>query len=231
MITDIDLETLTDKSSRDPEIVKLYQEHDFLTAYALHTDARVRQDPQLAIGGDWEEYGSLQRDFLIEQGLRPEHRFLDFGCGSGRLARKLVPYLNKGNYVGLDISAGALGYAVYLACLEGWAEKEPKFDMVDGDILRSFDWPPFDFACAFSVFIHLPSEDVTKMMYAIWSRVTLEGNFLFSYVPTDLPDNTRTGLKQFKHPLSFYQSVARGLGYSLTEVPWPGRQRILRMEK
>lgn len=220
-ITDAEISQLTDKSSRDPDIVEFYREHDFLTAYGKHTDARVKADPHQAIGGDWEVYGAVQRDFLIKQGLRPEHRLLDFGCGTGRLARVIVPYLNVGNYTGVDVSSTARAYASKLALDEGWASKSPNFHSV---LVGSV----YDFAWAFSVFIHLPSDLVTESIRAI---LPCSWNFYFSYVPTDLPDNTRTGLKQFKHPLSFYQKVASDLGYSLTEVLWPGRQRILKMVK
>lgn len=215
---------LSDKSSRDPVLVKLYQEHDFLTAYAKHTDLRVKQDPHQAIGGLWEEYGILQRDFLIAQGLRPEHRLLEVGCGTGRLARQVVPYLDDRNYFGVEISLQALQHAEQLARAEGWRIKHPVF--ISGEVDQFSFKDGFHYAWAFSVFIHLPSDIVARIMRAVAERLTPGGKFLFSYVPTDLPDNTRTGLKQFKHPFSFYEQVARRFGYSLKEVKWPGRQRI-----
>ena len=39
------------------------------------------------VGGDgdlWDRIGRLQFDFLVSQGLRPEHVLLDFACGSLR---------------------------------------------------------------------------------------------------------------------------------------------------
>ena len=231
-ITDEELQQLTDKSSRDAEIVELYRQNDFLTAYGRHTDMRVKEDPQLAIGGEWETYGNIQRDFLIAQGLRPHHRLLDVGCGTGRLARVVVRGLHAGNYVGLDISSEALAHARQLSQIEGWASKNPLFDLLDVDdiYLSLCDRPAFDFAWAFSVFIHLPSEIVESMISLVNLHLAPRGKFFFSYVPTKLPDNTRTGLKQFKHPLSFYEKLA-GTFFSLVEVPWPGRQRILKMER
>ena len=35
-------------------------------------------------------------------GLRPEHRLLDFGCGALRLGVLAIPYLDAGNYFGVD---------------------------------------------------------------------------------------------------------------------------------
>jgi SAM-dependent methyltransferase len=225
MITDAELAQLSDKSSRNREIVKLYREHDFLKAYGLHTDLRVKEEPHQAIGGLWDEYGALQRDFLIARGLRPNHRLLDLGCGTGRLARAIVPYLDACHYTGFDISMGALEYARQLSTVEGWADKSPDFVSSEGRVTAS----GFDFIWAFSVMIHLPSDIAASLIKFALSRLADGGRLFFSYVRTERPDNTRTGLKQFKHPLSFYQKVADELGCPLIEVPWPGRQRILEM--
>jgi ubiquinone/menaquinone biosynthesis C-methylase UbiE len=38
------------------------------------------------------------------EGLRPINTLVDFGCGNGRLAIKVIPALNGGTYIGIDIS-------------------------------------------------------------------------------------------------------------------------------
>lgn len=221
MITDAELATLADKSSRVPEYVKLYREHDYLTAYAKHTDLRVAKDPHEAIGGLWEEYGDIQRDFLIARGLKPHHWFLDFGCGTGRLARKLVPYLDPGNYFGEDISFKALRYAEWLAAQEGWVGSKPTFaqpNLIFGLMV--------DYIWAFSVVIHLPASEVERLFEMASCRLLENGQFLFSYVPTKRP--TRTGLKQFKHPREFFVRTAKRHGLVISDVPeWTGRQKVL----
>ena len=73
------------------------------------------------VGGLWEEIGQLQFDFLVEQGLRPSHCFLDIACGSLRGGVHFIRYLEPGHYLGLDrepklIELGVqeeLGEAVY----------------------------------------------------------------------------------------------------------------------
>ena len=57
-----------------------------------------------AVGGMWEELGRLQLDFLVGQGLRPDHYFLDVGCGSLRGGVHFIRYLEAGHYYGFDRS-------------------------------------------------------------------------------------------------------------------------------
>ena len=54
------------------------------------------------VGGGWDEIGKLQFDFLISRGLKPHHVFLDIACGSLRAGRFLIPYLDAGNYLGIE---------------------------------------------------------------------------------------------------------------------------------
>lgn len=54
------------------------------------------------VGGLRDEMGKLQFDYLIKNGLKPEHKFLDIACGSFRAGRFLIEYLNTNNYYGID---------------------------------------------------------------------------------------------------------------------------------
>jgi SAM-dependent methyltransferase len=60
------------------------------------------------VGGLWEELGALQFEYLVSSGLRPEHYFLDIGCGSFRGGRHFIPYLEPGRYFGVDRNAEPL---------------------------------------------------------------------------------------------------------------------------
>ena len=234
-LTDAELAAMPPKSVRYEDEVKLYRENDFLTAYALHTDKRIAETGyKAAIGGgeNWDEHGDLQRDFLIQRGLLPQHCLLDIGCGTGRLARKVVPYLEPYRYIGYDISVEAIRAAERLSFSEGWEDRFPKFFL--GDIYTY--GVPVDFAWAFSVFIHLPLEKVRDVMDRVTRRLKPDGQFLFSYVPEDR--SWRSGLKQFRHTINDYKSAAGGAGLTFEDVPdwvintigshprWAGSQRI-----
>ena len=55
--------------------------------------------------GPSEQYdfmGATQFRLLTTLGLREHHSVLDFGCGSLRAGRLLIPYLLPGRYYGLE---------------------------------------------------------------------------------------------------------------------------------
>lgn len=220
----------SDKDSKVEKFRELYEHNDFLTAYSKHTDLRMKADPKWAIGrGDeWESHGLLQLEFLINQGMKPEHFVLDVGCGPGRAARRIVPYLSDRNYVGVDISEECIKHARALSGQEGWADKSPLF-MLDKngtlDFQRPFWVSVYDFIWAHSVFTHLPEQQIDKMTASIKRMLDVNGKFLFTYKVGKKIE--RTGLKQWRYPFSFFEELAKRHGLQATslEVIWPASQR------
>ena len=231
-ITPQALASFRDKDSRKEHFRVLYEKHDFLTAYAKHTDLRVKDDPKWAIGrGDeWESHGKLQLEFLIKEGMRPKHTLLDVGCGVGRAARRFVPYLDKANYVGVDISEAALAHAKELAVTEGWIAKGPVF-LINGDLSGLEQHGPFDFMWAHSVFTHLPPQQIEVMISNAAKILATGGKFLFTYKPGDRQH--RSGLKQFQFPSGFFVELGNksGLKGEAIAQQWPAGQRTIRLVK
>ena len=54
------------------------------------------------IGGRWEEWGRVEFEFMVSRGLRPEHVLLDIACGALRAGVHFIPYLDAGNYLGIE---------------------------------------------------------------------------------------------------------------------------------
>jgi hypothetical protein len=59
-------------------------------------------DFKAAVGGHWEDVGRNQFEFLIKEGLKPDHYLLDVACGSFRGGRFFIPYLMEGHYFAID---------------------------------------------------------------------------------------------------------------------------------
>lgn len=110
------------------------------------------------IGGMWEEIGRLQLDFLIKQGLKPQDRLVDIGCGSLRGGVQFVSYLDADRYYGIDLSKELLdaGWSQEIVPL-GLDKKLPRshLGVTDSFDLKDFG-VSFDVGIAQSVFSHLP---------------------------------------------------------------------------
>lgn len=52
--------------------------------------------------GDYDLVAAMSFGLLTVLGLRQHHRILDIGCGSLRVGRLLIPYLNRGGYTGIE---------------------------------------------------------------------------------------------------------------------------------
>lgn len=80
-------------------------ERAHLRGYVDHEWARmkagVRHD---TLGIQRPEAGRAEFQALRKAGLLPGHRVVDYGCGTFRLGRYLMAYLDAGNYWGLDVT-------------------------------------------------------------------------------------------------------------------------------
>lgn len=224
---------MRDKDSKVERFRSLYEQHDFLTAYAKHTDLRVADNPKGAIGreDEWESHGIEQLQFLIHHGLHRTSRLLDVGCGVGRFSRRAVVYLDTGHYTGVDISPKALEHAQALAEAEGWIAKHPRF-LPNGDL----DLGPvadgiFDMIWAHSVFTHLPPQQITLMIKNAAVLLKHGGKFLFTYKAAHQAQ--RSGLKQFQYPPVFFATVAHQYGFACEPLPYifPAHQSTMRLTR
>lgn len=112
------------------------------------------------VGGLWEEVGQLQFNFLVAQGLKPEHTLLDIACGSLRGGVHFINYLNPGNYLGLDKEQELINRGIEHELGNAQqAEKQPEFVISDCFEFDHFSKVP-DYAIAQSLFTHLVEADI-----------------------------------------------------------------------
>lgn len=207
-----------------------YGTRSYLDAYSAHTDSRVERDPHQAVGGLWEEMGTLQFDFLVRNGLEPRHRLLDIGCGTLRGGRHFIRYLDAGGYTGLDISVKAIEYAEQLVAGEGLSEKKPRLLVNRRKDLRfeEFEAEAFDYVLAQSVFTHLGSEHIEECFRHVGRVMRPSAGFFFTFY--EAPRIRRSGRKKFEYPFSFFEGLAAKSGFDLTDrssdYPHPGGQHM-----
>lgn len=104
--------------------------------------------------GQYDLMGATQFRLLTTLGLREFHRVLDFGCGSLRAGRLLIPYLAPGHYHGLEPNLWLVEDAVERQLgADLVALKRPNFHAFD-DFRAERCGTDFDFILAQSIFSH-----------------------------------------------------------------------------
>ena len=174
----------------------------FLNDYRMLVRSLMQKYPldeamSRAVGGSYEAVGETEKQLLIQAGLAPDHVLVDVGCGSGRLAKALVPYLGTtGQVLGTDVVLELLQYAAK-DCPSHW-----RFGLVE-DIRIPYPDNCADFACFFSVFTHLLHEETYVYLLEAKRVVRPGGRIVFSFL--ELPYNWEI----FE---ATYANVVNGLG-------------------
>ena len=133
-----------------------------------------------AVGGMWGEMGALQLEALTSLGLTPTHSVLDVGCGSLRLGRKLVRFLDEGQYYGTDLNTSLLE-AGYEKELDAFLQARlPRENLRQHDVTETVPFDrTFDYLVAFSLFTHLTEAQSTAALQSI-SRCMHEASCLMA---------------------------------------------------
>jgi SAM-dependent methyltransferase len=136
----------------------------------------------LIVGGQSDPIGTLELSTLQSVGLLPAHNVIDVGCGSGRLAVKLAPFLT-GKYIGCDILPTVVSYARKISARSDW-----EFHATRGVGIPAADGCA-DVVCFFSVFTHLLHEDIYR--YLLEAKRTLRpgGRIVFSFLDFAVPSH------------------------------------------
>jgi len=149
---------------------------------------------QAYIGGGFERVGPEFLNYFRDLGgLQPDHRVLDVGCGSGRMAVPLTKFLtSEGSYEGFDISAPVVNW-----CTANITRKYPNFRFQVADLynpaynLKSkrqaadyvfpFAANYFDLVFLTSVFTHMKPRDMEAYAAQIARVLKPNGRCLITF--------------------------------------------------
>jgi SAM-dependent methyltransferase len=125
----------------------------------------------------WDYLGKLQLDYLVEQGLKPEHYVLDVGCGPLRAGVHFIGYLEPGHYAGIDKRGDTLERARDIELPRyGLADKNANL-LVNGAFEFHKLGQTFDYAIAQSVFTHLPVNNIVRCLVEMAKVLNPGGRF------------------------------------------------------
>ena len=145
---------------------------------------------RVAVGGLWEELGELQFKFMRDHaGLTSEMQMLDLGCGCFRGGVRFIPYLNSGNYYGLDCNASLVHAGLELELPRAGLSLARDHVLICDDFSASAFGKHFDRVLAISVWTHLPLNHIQRCLHSV-SQVLKSGGIFYSSIfqcPEDNP--------------------------------------------
>ena len=154
-------------------------------------------DPQYrAYVGPPEDYdliAAMAFNLLTTLGLRQYHSLLDIGCGSLRIARLVIPYLNRGKYFGVEPNEWLVNEGIRRELGETLVQiKRPTFFFSDSPDIISQAKLAFDFALAQSIFSHCGLDLIEGWLSVISRSLAANGALVATFLIGD-EDSTQTG--------------------------------------
>ena len=201
----------------------------WINFYATMLDSYAEKDIQKLPSEGYLQEGKEFLDWLIQHGLKPEHRLLDYGCGVLRAGRYLIPYLNKGNYVGIDISWARIQKGHLVLREAGISRDDYEAHLAKDCLLKELKDQKFDMIWANSVLTHMPERDIREFLCALRPHFNKSGAFFFTFSPSErlgLTVPKQEKLKNFYYPTSYLKQMFNDCGYSF-EVMEDGHAQIL----
>ncbi|MFN9504379.1 MAG: class I SAM-dependent methyltransferase [Rubrivivax sp.] len=136
---------------------------------------------RLYVGGAWDEIGTLQFEFLKQQGLKPDSYLLDIACGALRLGVHAIPYLDRGHYFGIEKEKTLLDVGVQEELgTERYITHQPQLIVSSSFEFQRFTVRP-DFAIAQSLFTHLTPEMIDLCFNNLRSMMKANTVFFATY--------------------------------------------------
>ena len=144
-------------------------------------------DPQYrAYVGPPEDYdliAAMTFNLLTTLGARQHHSVLDIGCGSLRIGRLLIPYLNRGKYFGVEPNKWLVDDGIRQELGEALVQiKRPTFFFSDSPETIAQANIAFDFAFAQSIFSHCGLDLIKGWLSAVSRSLAKDGALVATFL-------------------------------------------------
>jgi SAM-dependent methyltransferase len=177
---------------------------DHVSYYRSVMRHKASHSTDVAVGSrshnQWIEFGQMQHDYLVKQGLEPADRMLEIGCGNLRAGRLFIKYLEAGHYYGVDISPEILLSAQQVIEEDRLQEKVPQLMLVSDLTFRFLPSRYFNVVNANSVFTHCPIDIIEECIANVGRIMAPDAIFDFTFYRTDGPEY------QVHHEDFYYQT-------------------------
>ncbi len=175
----------------------------------------------------------LQINLLHALGLEETDRVLDFGCGSLRLGRVLIPFLNPGCYFGIDPNGWLMEEGLrHETGKDVERVKRPRFS-TDARFDCGVFGEQFDFIMAQSVITHSGADNTLAFLKSAAGALKPDGVVMLSYLPNSkddtVPQEAWTYPQNVNYPPAWLAEKSAGHGLIWRDIDWhhPGAKWAL----
>ena len=172
---------------------------------------------------DYDLIAAMTFNLLTTLGLRQHHSLLDIGCGSLRIGRLLIPYLNRGKYFGMEPNEWLVEEGINHEVGKSLVEiKHPTFFFSDSPGIITQANVAFDFALAQSIFSHCGLNLIKNWLAAISPSLARDGALVATFLIGE-EDSRQTGWiypECVNHRSATLERAAKDVGLRFEILDW-----------
>lgn len=174
----------------------------------------------------YDYMGASQFNLLCALGLRENHKLLDFGCGSLRAGRLFIPYLNSGNYYGIEPNVWLIEDAIEREIGKDLIKiKRPFFSNDDSGNCLNIPDKIFDYILAQSIFSHTGKDLLFRIWMSFKRKIKNRGIVVATFIHTNEGESEFAGSGWiYPHCVRYHPSSIKcflgELGFYCQRLPW-----------
>src|SRR5260370_18583679 len=172
---------------------------------------------------DYDLISAMTFNLLTTLGLRQHHSLLDIGCGSLRIGRLLIPYLNRGKYFGVEPNEWLVDEGIKRELGQSRVEiKRPTFVFTDSPANIAKAETAFNLAVAQSIFSHCGLDLIKGWLSAISRSLAQDGVLVATFLIGE-EDSAQMGWiypECVKYPPATLERAAKDVNLRFEILDW-----------
>lgn len=179
----------------------------------------------------YDVIAAMTFNLLTTMGLREHHHVLDIGCGSLRVGRLLIPYLQPGHYTGIEPNQWLVEEGIARETgADLIAIKRPRLLFADTAAGLAVA-EQFDYVFAQSIFSHCGLDLIERWLREVHERLRPDGLFLATFFPGAQDSDIRgwSYPANVRYRLGTFAALAAEVGFRFRLLDWahPAQQWVL----
>lgn len=147
-----------------------------------------------------QPHGRFAFKKIVELGLQPHHVCVDFGCGSLRVGKHLIGYLQRNRYWGLDVTDRFFQNGLDLLEYGITQAKTPHLRVIAEPLLKQVAHLKPDYLICVSVIMHVPPHELDSFFDKLLRLMGTQTRLLLFF--DESPSDIRTESKSWAYSVA-----------------------------